>query len=916
MISKTFVGRGGELVRTREWLDKTPHGLVFITGAGGIGKTSMLRRITDQYSSDENFVVDYFDLAEQPMTMINQAIHLVDSIGREHFPEFVRRLNELDTAPGVESAPGGLEAAAVYACVREIDVYLKAHKKKLMRIIDTFEIALRYRHYEGDWAAGINEKLKSIANTVFVLAGRDKLAEENILEKIMPMLAASFGGQNILHIPLSGFDEDEANDFFTECDKHRMIPPEMREKLQLLTEGRPILLSLAVEWLQKSIPLPVMIEKNLADLRQLYASPGEQKRLLEQFEFELVSKVRELQNPLDIASLYMAQIDRRMDSRLLSVLLSIDDAKAEEILQELLDLPFVKEYIGSVPKKCTLHDEMREMVRKHAWDRLDALGTERKSLTRKVIDNYYLPHIEFLKQKKLRVLGDSRTTLLQGAQAKAEDMQRWLLEVETLYYSSKLGEEEGFKFFDEAFYDREGSYIRDQFLLDELKRTGLNKEKISLRDADGLRRRGNTAEAQRIFSEVIKRKDLKDDDRILAYTALGAINENEPNVAKKNFSEALKLAESTKNLHVQGIIHNNLGRLYRSMSRLADSINHFNQASSLFHQTGSADAEGTVRNNLAWTHRLNGDLDQADTLCSLSIAEHRKQGQERPLAYAYLTKSDIDREKGDLQSAERYAQLALTMFDRLEDNEGKAQTYRALANVSRHLLQFDQAIHYLNSGIQLAENRGSFPLQASLQQSYGRTCRHYASRLRGEMKGMNADHTATIADLYKRALEALEKSIDLADKVGNRWEVARSKIEKVLILMLNSESFDEQELNKLLDGVQKIAGELKDPILMSYVHENHARIDIHKRRYLEAGRSFGEAAFLIAKQTGLETERSFKRLQEILLDPELTMEQSTALAQGVRERIQQEGYQKYTKLVALKNMCQQILGVQDAEGTT
>ena len=91
----------------------------------------------------------------------------------------------------------------------------------------------------------------------------------DILNDIFPMLEKTFGRENVLHLRLSGFDKVEMEDFFAECDEHHMIPQDMREKLQLLTEGRPILLSLAVEWLQKNIPLPDLIEKSQAELNEL-----------------------------------------------------------------------------------------------------------------------------------------------------------------------------------------------------------------------------------------------------------------------------------------------------------------------------------------------------------------------------------------------------------------------------------------------------------------------------------------------------------------------------------------------------------------------------------------------------------------------------------------------------------------------
>jgi tetratricopeptide (TPR) repeat protein len=912
MISKTFVGRKDELDAIREWLKKSSNGLVLITGVGGIGKTSLLRKISEEFSADEHFIIEYFDLAEQPMTIINQAVHLVDSIGREHFPEFMRKLTALDTASSGESASGAKDA--LNACVQEIAAYLKSRKKKLLRITDTFEIALRYSLYEDDWARGINEKLREIPGTIFIIAGRDKLADDDILGKTLPLLETTFGKENILSVPLSGFNEDESGKFFVECDKHHMIPQEMREKLQLLSEGRPILLSLAVEWLQKDIPLPIMIEKSLVELRAITQSLEERKMLLNQFEFELVSKVRELQNPLDIASLYMAHIDRRMDSRLLSVLLDIDDDKAENYLQELLQLPFVKEYIGSVPPKCTLHDEMRELVKRHAWLYLDISGEERNRLTHAVIERYYIPRIELLKQKKLNLLSGAHATLLQGVQAKVDDQERWLLEAETVYYFSKLSEKEGFEFFDQSFYDKEDSYIRDQFLIDELKRAGLDKEKVALRDADGLRRRGQIEEARRICSMLVKNEDLDIEEKIHVYTALGAMNENNPIAAEASYIKALGLAESANDLRVQSILHNNLGRLFRSVSRLEDSIQHFNQALTLSKNSENRDSGVTIRNNLAWTHRLNGNLDEADVLCRLSIAENRKRGLERPLAYAYLTKADIERDKNNLTNAGKYVKLAFDIFNRLVDDDGKAQAYRTQANISRYLHNFDQALDSLMEGIQLAEGNNSLSVLASLYQLYGRTYRHYATFLRDERIAGGADRTMEETNFYNEALKALKKSIDISRKIGNRWEVARSQLEVSLVMMLSQESYNESDLNDLLDQVWQTASELDDHLLKVYVCENRARLAQRKEDYAGAGRAIGDAAYHISKRTGVETPRAFARFHNFLLHPELSSEQSYALAMATKDQLHNPEYQDrldHPKLIALLNLCEQVIDLNN-----
>jgi len=916
MIHKTFVGRGDELGQIREWLNGPSGRLALITGPGGIGKTSILGKIEKEYSATENFVVEYFDLAEQPMTALNQALHLADTLGRENFPQFTQKLTVLDA--GLDSSSTlGLEEDVLNTFTAEVADYLKIRRKKLLRITDTFEIVLKYSRYGDNWAKGINETLKNIPGTFFLIAGRDKvkdrdsLEDKDVLGEILPMFKESFGSENILRLPLRGFDDSEMEDFFEECDSHRVIPQDMRKKLQLLTGGRPILLSLAVEWLQKEIPLPALIDQNLNDLHKLFENEDARKDLQDDFEFELVSKIRQLHTPFDIASLYMAHIDRRMDSRLLSVLLDIDEQTAEQHMMELLQFPFVKEYVGTSPKRCALHDEMGELVRKHAWQYLDINGGERKRLTRKVIDNYYLPRIDAFKKQKQDLLQESQTTLLQDVEARKNDLERWLLEAETLSYFIKLSKEDGYKYFDQVFYDREKTPIRDQILIDELKRAGAyDKDKIALRDADDLHRRGRRDAARQLCLEVLEKENLDSADLIHGFNMLGLLDSDAaPLAAETNFQKALKLAQTKNDLRVQGIIYNNLGRLFRNTSQLDSSIDCFNKALDFARRSGTHEMGGAITNNLAWTHRLNGNLDEAEALCSLSIAENRKRSQERPLAYAYLTKADIDRDRGDFHAADRYAKQALDIFVRLEDNEGKIQAYRTLANVFRYLHNYAQAIKYLEDGILLAQKHNAFPLLASLYQLQGRTYRHYAEYLQQQPGNETEDFEMKKKELFQFALEALQTSIDISQKIGSRWEVARSQLE-VALITLSEQAYDEAELTALLDQVWKTSNELGDEFLKGYVYENRARIEMKNGRYLEAGRAFGEAAYYIANRTGVETARAFDRLHNTLLDASLSNEQGNALAQGVYQQVlQQEYYEYYPKLTALINMCEHILGL-------
>jgi tetratricopeptide (TPR) repeat protein len=557
---------------------------------------------------------------------------------------------------------------------------------------------------------------------------------------------------------------------------------------------------------------------------------------------------------------------------------------------------------------------MAELVNKYDGEYLDISGEERKRLTQKVVEQYYIPRINSINQQKQNLLKlDSQVTLLQNVQSRESDWERWLLEAEALSYWLKVSKEAGYSYFDKLYYDREDSEIRDQFLTDELQRAGVyDEEKIALRDADDLRRHGKHAEAKRKCLAVLNREGLSVADQIHARNTLGQIDlESAPSAAEENFQKALALAESVNDQYMQSIIHNNLGRLYRNISGLEKSIFHHKKALELAKLSNNLETVSTARNNLAWTYRLDGNLVEADALCRFAITENRKRGRERPLAYAYLTRADIDRDRGDMQNAERHANQALDIFSRLEDTEGKAQAYRTLANISRYLQNFERALRYLRAGILLVEKRSSYQLLASLYQLYGRSVRHYATYLQthGESSLENTEiqPRAEQSELFEDALLALQKSIELADQIGNPWEIARSQLEIVLIMMLQLDEYNESKLNELLEQVRQTAEGLNDELLMGYVYENRGRMEMRKKKYLEAGRAFGEAARHIARRTGQETTRAFDRLHNILLDDPLTNDDRDALAKGVLEQLTQQDCEDKPALSALADTCKEIL---------
>ena len=499
---------------------------------------------------------------------------------------------------------------------------------------------------------------------------------------------------------------------------------------------------------------------------------------------------------------------------------------------------------------------------------------------------------------------DTQTTNSEYFQAEKSDRDRWQLEAEMVYYSTKISEQYSLESFDKMFYDKGTDYFRDQFLLDALKRGGFGHDRIALREADVLQRHGQIARARDVCLSVLKNDDLSSVDRIHGFITLGSMDlESNPKVARENFINALELANTRGYDRLQIILHNNLGRLYRHIGQLDAAIDHFKQAIEISRQSGHPERGITSRNNLASTYRLNGNLEEADVLCRLSIAENRKHGLERPLAYAYLAQADIDRDRGNLQGAQEYAELALGIFSRVDDKNGKAQVYRSLAHISQYSQEFEQALRYLRGGIFLLENGNSPRLLSSLYRVYGYTFRQYAIHLRNTENVGRTERPR----LFEDALIALQKSIELAQQINNRWEIARSQLEIVQLTIFSHKPYDKVDLIELLDEIWQTANDLGDELSKGYVHENRARLELRNEKYFEAGREFGSAAWYFAKRVGQESTRASRRIYDVLLDTHQDGEQRSALANGILGQLHEYDIQDFRLLIALKEMCEQIL---------
>ncbi len=883
-----FVGRKDELALIDEWINKwhTTH-LIAVQGDGGVGKTWLLKEIQRRYQERDDFLVVYWDYAEHHATGLAQIAGLYRYLGIDR-SRFLDALAELEQR-AYDWVPGEVERKEnqlFEISIKELRPFLQ--NARMLYLTDTTEsIALSSERAE--------LYASQLPNTLFISAGRD------VQKARLPAFSKIYGARNVTLIELNEFDQVESAEFFGAVDPKGFIEADMRAKLHFLTGGRPILLTLAVEWLSRSVPLPELVDLSLAELQ---AQPQDKLvALRERFEFELVDRIRSLRGALNQAVLYMAHVHRRSDAHILSALFEMSLSDAQRLVQQLADLAFVK--YNPATQSCMLHDEMKNLVNAHAWPYMDPTGEIRRELTRKIIDTYYVPRIDELARRGKAQLGRDKGPVHRVAISDAE-WEQWKLEAECLYYHLQLGEQEGLEYFEDRFAkaQRNNHLVRMQHLLDEMEIAGYTdiRDTVELRRAESLRLRGETDRASQICLTMLEKVGLSPDNRISAHNTLGLIAAStDSEWALREFQAALQVAEEQGQTRVIGALHNNLGQIYRLTSHLDQAVQHYQQAISFSKQVDNYALIASATNNLAYVYRLQGDLAQADVLCRVSLAQRRRLGLERDLAYSYLTKGEIDRDRGDLEGAERYTKLALRSFDKVDEVRGQIMAYLSLSNIRRHMEQYEETEAYLAHALALAEQIGDEPLLAGVLNVYGREQRDRAVYLQ-EIDGDK--HAREIADFFENAERRLAQSLALASKYGDQWLITRSRFELALAYFLGALRPD-HEVSELLAQIWDSASRLGYTLLQGYIQETRGEIAERQQDYATAARHFGLAAKLVSQQRGREPERFFDRLNDRFTSPRLSVAAVHTLAQGILDAIQDVPANE--ALRALRMLCRQML---------
>ncbi len=256
MENETFVGRKSYLDLCKQAIstldrreDSTSPLFITVKGEkidkedkGGIGKTKLLMKLRDIIKSDYHYnVTEVIDLkVTSNRSSISLLNAIANSIESQETPQYFKGFyKEIDTYNAAKEQEKVVSYDLVVRVFTE-SIVQKSNENPIVIILDTFESIQDFEFC--NWLLELLNQLEK--RVCVIIAGRRLIPLSQV-----QVLQISLAGLEREEIELLGrelFYKRGLGDFFD-------LTSEVIERIQLLTDGRPILVVLAFEWILEKV---------------------------------------------------------------------------------------------------------------------------------------------------------------------------------------------------------------------------------------------------------------------------------------------------------------------------------------------------------------------------------------------------------------------------------------------------------------------------------------------------------------------------------------------------------------------------------------------------------------------------------------------------------------------------------------
>lgn len=670
-----FIDREEQIVQidtlVQEWGSRY---IVCINAPGGIGKTRLLFEIRRRYSKSTGklvplFVTDVIDFDDRTFHLVqNVGRKMASMLGNASFEPYIRALMDYRK---MEMAGVSMERLSdMERSIYEISMNCfnqVSSQKRVLLFFDTTDSLTSTKIWS--YIATLGSYYK---NFVLLIAGRNA---RTIGETLQPSLS-----EQVHIIDLPPLPEHAGEAYLQQKQETLHIPlePELVQKLLILSQGRPILLDLAVEWRARGILLDWLVHIRCEELQELAAADNLRERQ-DEFERQLVSPIADTHEMMDWLILVMARI-YPLHKDMVASLLQVSQDEAEQLFEEAKEFVFVK----PLPEdRISLHDEMRRMVNTYVWTEVDPDGDRRRRDSRIAVEHIECEierlanRIEHLKQVEYQARqdGDAQTVLQAFGERESVDRTTWVYQQQLLHHMLFVDCAEGVRTFARLFdaAAQEHRYSLRSMLLDTVQEytTQLSAEQLYELDSRRVKYlldRSEYAAVHELATQILTR-DIEPDQQIdmllqrgNAWIRLGAIEKG-----LDDFQHAVQVcrAYNLDNWLVRAL--NARGWAYRNQVRHDLALDDYLEAYQLSLSLNDMQQTALILNNMGFVHALRGNQQAAFECCQTSLHLWHTVDVPTGMAATYSTLGEVSWRFNQLTDSMTYFTRALEIFQ-AEDN--------------------------------------------------------------------------------------------------------------------------------------------------------------------------------------------------------------------------------------------------------
>ncbi|AMR32768.1 hypothetical protein A0256_15735 [Mucilaginibacter sp. PAMC 26640] len=175
------------------------------------------------------------------------------------------------------------------------------------------------------------------------------------------------------------------------------------------------------------------------------------------------------------------------------------------------------------------------------------------------------------------------------------------------------------------------------------------------------------------------------------FKTIVALSQKQPDSALILLRKLHSQAMDTKDLRMQGICMQQMGKICYNQGHLSQSLDFYQRADKLFNEAGNANLLAANLGEMGVLYYYNKQLDRSRSMYNRALAIYRQNGNLKGQAQIFGDIGHLYEKRKSYDSAFYYQHLALDNYTRANYKQGAAKIYENLGSIYEDLAKYDSA---------------------------------------------------------------------------------------------------------------------------------------------------------------------------------------------------------------------------------